>query len=85
LKRIQSFYTANGLPVFLDGPLSSCFSTIDNKAALEHTASTFQELLREHHIVIVNTNLSIILPDRRGLLSLNGIKEYANIEGIIIH
>jgi hypothetical protein len=45
---------------------------------------TFQEKLRGHHIVVTDVNLSQIPCNRRGFLTLNGLKEIVDMEGMII-
>jgi hypothetical protein len=45
---------------------------------------SFQEELRSKHIIIAENNLPSISCDRRGLMTLNSLKEIVNIEGALL-
>jgi hypothetical protein len=49
----------------------------------EMTPFAFQDLLNNRHIIISDLNLQKISCNRRGLLTLNSLKEIVNIEGTI--
>lgn len=63
---------------------TSAISGIAYETVQQMSPQSFQEKLRSRHIVIIDNNISHISCDRRGLISLNSLKEVVNIEGIFI-
>jgi hypothetical protein len=59
---------------------SKIISTTRNDAQ-EMSPHSFQKMLRSKHIVIADYNLPYISCDRKGLTSINSLKELVNIEG----
>jgi hypothetical protein len=60
---------------------TSKIKSITRNIAQEMSPRSFQEMLRTNHVVIADYNLPYISCDRKGLTSINGLKERVNIEG----
>ena len=55
--------------------------TINYEMVRQMSPQTFQKGLRTKHIIIPGYNLPRVSCDRGGLMSLNSLKEYVDIEG----
>ena len=64
-----------------DTPVSA-FKVLVYQQAQEMSPQNFQKILRTHHIILDGTVLVDIPCNRRGLLTLNGLKEIVNMEGM---
>jgi hypothetical protein len=60
---------------------TSKIKSITRSVAQEMSPRSFQKMLRSNHIIITDYNLPSISCDRKGLTSINGLKELVNIEG----
>jgi hypothetical protein len=60
--------------------LTSAIEAFDYETVLQMSPQSFQKKLRSKHIIIADYNLPRISCDRRGLMSLNSLKEFVNIE-----
>lgn len=60
---------------------ASAIKSISREDAQQMSPQLFQETLRKKHILVADHNLPPIPCDRRGLASLNSMKELVNIEG----
>jgi hypothetical protein len=60
---------------------TSAIKVFEPDTVQEMLPQTFQEELRRKHIVVIAHKLTGILCDRRGLTSLNSLKEIVDIEG----
>jgi len=67
----------------MDAP-TMVIQSITREQAQQMSIYSFQTLLRSKHVIIPDCDLPIIPCDRRGLTSLNGLKELVNIEGDLI-
>jgi hypothetical protein len=61
---------------------TSAIKAIGNEMIQQMSPQSFQGELRSKHIVIPDINLPPIPCDRRGLMTLNSLKELVEIEGI---
>ena len=59
----------------------SAIKVIGYETVQQMSPQSFQEGLRSKHIIIANNNLPPISCNRHGLMTLNSLKEYADIEG----
>ena len=60
---------------------TSAIKAIGYETVQQMSPQSFQEELRSKHIIIADNNLARVSCDRRGLMSLNSLKEFVNIEG----
>lgn len=68
-------------PGSADTPVSA-FKLLGYQHAQQMSPHNFQQILRTHHIIFDGTVLVDIPCNRRGLLSLNSLKEIVNMEGM---
>lgn len=67
---------------YIDNSPFSGITTITKEKVGVLDPRIFQEFLRARHIIIVDIDLPLIPCNRRGLLTLNGLKEIVKMEGI---
>ena len=60
---------------------SSAIKAIGYETIQQMSPQSFQEGLHSKHIIIVDNNLPPISCNRYGLMTLNSLKEYVDIEG----
>jgi hypothetical protein len=62
----------------------SAIEAIDYETVQEMSPQFFQGKLRSKHIIIADNKLPLVSCDRRGLLTLNSLKEFVKIEGALL-
>lgn len=62
---------------------NSAIDEIDYEVVQQMSPQSFQKKLRSKHIFVTDNNLSFVPCDRRGLMTLNSLKEIVNIEGAL--
>lgn len=60
---------------------STAIKAINREVTEDMSPRYFQQELRSKHIIITDCNLPRISCDRRGLMSLNSLKEVVSVEG----
>ena len=83
--RIEDRFTSGDRALCMENVLTSAIKSISRELAQQMSPRSFQEVLRSKHIIISDFNLPYISFDRRGLMSLNSLKEHVNIEGRIFY
>ena len=63
---------------------SSAVKAIGHEVVQQMSPQSFQKKLRSSHIIIADNNLPLVSCDRRGLMTLNSLKEIVNIEGALL-
>jgi hypothetical protein len=86
---LQFYKTISAIRLFLNKcevifSSESAMKSITFAAVQDMTPCVFQEILRSKHIIVSDYNLPSITCDRRGLTSLNSVKEVVNMEGMAI-
>jgi hypothetical protein len=82
--KIEDNFTLATQPLRPDSEESvstSKIRSITRSDVQEMSPRSFQKILRSKHIVIADYNLPYISCDRKGLTSINSLKELVNIEG----
>lgn len=83
-KKVEKSLDIIGRTPYVENSKNSAIAVMNKREVQTMDHRTFQEKLRSHHIVVIDVDLSPISCDRRGLGSLNGLKEMVDMEGIII-
>ena len=81
LEKLEDSFTSGDRKLCTEYSPTSAITSLTCKSAQEMSPNLFQKLLRSKHIIIPDYNLPEISCDRRGLMSLNSLKEHVNIEG----
>lgn len=84
MEKIQGNFTFRDRIPSTECKQISAIKGIDFETSHQMSPQSFQEELRSKHIVIADYILPHISCDRRGLTSLNSLKEVVNIEGILL-
>jgi hypothetical protein len=62
----------------------SAIEAISYETVQEMSPQFFQRKLRSKYIIIADNKLPLVSCDRRGLLTLNSLKEFVKIEGALL-
>ena len=81
LKKIEGKFTFGDHMDCTGHERSLAIKAIAYEAFQEMSPQAFQEELRRKHCIIADNNLPFVTCDHRGLMALNSLKEFVNIEG----
>ena len=79
---VQEGYGSNACPMHVENPSSLAIAILFNETTQTMTPQDFQSVLQTWHIIIPDFNLPSICCNHNGLMTLNSLKEIADIEGI---
>jgi hypothetical protein len=84
LNKIKQLQNINGWTPYIKNSPTSGITVLESDIVHTMVSHAFQEKLRSRHVIITDVHFSRIACDCHGLLSLHGLKEIVDIEGIIL-
>jgi hypothetical protein len=84
LDKIEQLQNINRQTPYIKNSPTSGITILESDIVQTMVSRAFQEKLWSHHVIITDVHLFWIACDRHGLLSLHGLKEIVDIEGIIL-
>jgi hypothetical protein len=82
LSKTEDIFAAGDRAPYVENPQKSGIKAIDCTVSHQMSPCDFQEMLHSTHVIIVDYNLPVVSCDRRGLTTLNSLKEVVDLEGI---
>lgn len=82
LSKAEDIFAARDRVPYVENHQKSGIKAMDRTVSQQMSPSDFQIMLRSKHVIIIDHNLPVVSCDRRGLTTLNSLKEIVDLEGM---